>query len=783
MASARNSQVISGLIEKMGSQDPDFRYMALNDVMNECRHEPYIPLTEATEEQLVSHVLNLVTDPNSEVKNMSIKTLAALSRRVRDKQVQAMVERLVDTLSAKGKEESRDIASLGLKTLTAEVRLDTSLPGVLCGRTIPKLLGHVRDPASSQELVIDALDVVSEIINRFPGYIASNAHLQVQILQSALPFLRHTRPAVRKRALAVLGALGPNCASEVFTQLAKDMSDDLDNSSLEINRTVVQLITTLARTSARRLGRRLPQFMPRIIDKLKIDNDELRETVLQALETILLRCPAEVTPFVTQIVDNSITLLKHDPNYALDDEGEEDADKMDEDGDDEDEEEDDDDDLDDDYSDDEDLSWKVRRTAAKVLSAAITTRSEMLLSFSQNIGPALVARFSEREESVRVEILQSFVNLLKQVELFGGAAQATEVPSTQSVLKRKLHDIDAEGDLSTAGQLASLVPSIWKKISKELVSKSLNTRASAYAVLRELIVVLDGGLDAQIPALVRQIERTLRTTDISSGPSAGLKADIVSFIRLLVSTHPPRAFDQHLDALVPILISSIDDRPHRITLEGLSACGELVRVCRPIQRTAASPRAKSSAYKPYIAKIFDAVSQRISKPGTDQDIRARGIACVGTILAHAGDDLDQRKEAACGVLLDALSNEVTRLAAVRTITQVAASPVCVGPQFEELSIKSIPEVAQLLRKSNRQLKITSFECLAEILARAHLDQATIDTVVTEIEPLLSMTLRSARTSDLRLSAQFLCCSATTHRHFPRSDHASSHICFRYSPPP
>ncbi|KAE8220675.1 hypothetical protein CF319_g5835 [Tilletia indica] len=735
MSSLRNNQVITGLIEKMGSQDPDFRYMALNDVINECRHEPYMPMTEATESQLVSSVLGMVTDPHSEVKNMSIKALAALTRRVRDKQVQIMIERLVETINAK-EEESRDIASLGLKTLTAEVRSDTSLPNVFCTRIVPKLLGYVRDQNSSQELIIDSLDIVSEIISRFPNHTASNSNLQAQILQTSLPYLRHSRPAVRKRALAVLGALGPNCASEIFTQLAKDVSDDLDQPSAEVNRTVIQLINTLARTAPRRLGRRLPQFMPRIISKANIDDDELREVVLQALETILLRCPAEVTPFVNQIVACSIALLKHDPNYAVDDEDEEDGDRMDED-DAEDEDGDDDDDLEDDYSDDEDLSWKVRRTAAKVLAAAITTRSELLLSFSQTIAPALVARFSEREESVRVEILQTFVSLLKQIEFFGGAAQASEVPTSHGILKRKLQDLNAEGDNSVTGQLTALVPSIWKKLSNELVSKSLNTRASGYAVLRELVIVLDGGLDAQVPSLVRQIERTLRNTDVSNGPSASLKGDIVSFIRLLFSTHPPRVFEQHLDALVPILISAIDDRPHRITIEGLSACAELVRVCRPIQRSAASPRAKSSAYKPYIVKIFDAVSQRIAKQGTDQDIRARGIACIGAILAHAGDEMDDRKEAACGVLLDALGNEVTRLAAVRTITQVAASPVCVGPQYEMLVVKSIPEVAQLLRKSNRQLKITSFECLGEILTRAHLDQETIDTIVTEIEPLLS----------------------------------------------
>jgi cullin-associated NEDD8-dissociated protein 1 len=72
----------------------------------------------------------------------------------------------------------------------------------------------------------------------------------------------------------------------------------------------------------------------------------------------VLRCPNEVGAYEDAIARTSLHYLAFDPNYADDDEmdGEDEGE-----ADMEEEEEDDED-----YSDDDDISWKVRRAAAKV---------------------------------------------------------------------------------------------------------------------------------------------------------------------------------------------------------------------------------------------------------------------------------------------------------------------------------------------------------------------------------------------------------------------------------
>lgn len=117
----------------------------------------------------------------------------------------------------------------------------------------------------------------------------------------------------------------------------------------------------------------------------------------QALDVFVLRCPTEVTPFLGKILQTGTRLIKYDPNYA----GDDDEDKEMEDFEDEDKDE-EDDDLGDAYSDDEDTSYKIRRSATKLLSALIETRPEFLTTFYKEISPVLVQRLGDREQTVHL---------------------------------------------------------------------------------------------------------------------------------------------------------------------------------------------------------------------------------------------------------------------------------------------------------------------------------------------------------------------------------------------
>lgn len=93
------------------------------------------------------------------------------------------------------------------------------------------------------------------------------------------------------------------------------------------------------------------------------------------------------------------------------------------------------------YSDDEDVSWKIRRSAAKVIAAVIGTRNELLVEAYKTAAPVLISRFGEREESVRLEILTAFEALLKQT----AAARSADTSSQRNKRKRS-QEMDEDED-------------------------------------------------------------------------------------------------------------------------------------------------------------------------------------------------------------------------------------------------------------------------------------------------------------------------------------------------
>ena len=86
----------------------------------------------------------------------------------------------------------------------------------------------------------------------------------------------------------------------------------------------------------------------------------------QACEAMVSKCGSEISPHIPAIVELCLEYLTYDPNYNYDDGDDSDM-ECDDDGDEE-------NGTDDEYSDDDDVSWKVRRAAAKCLEAVILSR-------------------------------------------------------------------------------------------------------------------------------------------------------------------------------------------------------------------------------------------------------------------------------------------------------------------------------------------------------------------------------------------------------------------------
>ncbi|XP_062265609.1 cullin-associated NEDD8-dissociated protein 2 [Platichthys flesus] len=703
---------VSNLLEKMTSTDKDFRFMATNDLMLELQKDS-IKLDEDSERKVVTMLLKLLEDKNGEVQNLAVKCLAPLVSKVKEPQVETMVDTLCSNMLS-DKEQLRDISSMGLKTVIAELPLSSSgltLTTSVCKKITSQLIGAMgkQEDVSVQ---LEALDILSDMLGRLSGALVS---FHSSLLSSLLPQLTSPRMAVRKRSILALGHLVPCCSPALFSQLTKHLLTELNKAPpTSVTRTYIQCLATISRQGGHRVGEHLEKLIPMVVKFTGDEDDELREYCFQAFEAFLRRCPKEMSPHVATVTKLCLQFMTFDPNYNYDDDEQDEEDSMDiEDGLDE--------ESDDEYSDDDDMSWKVRRSSIKCLEALISSRRDLLLSFYSSVCPALLARFKEREENVRADVFAAFSTLLRQ----------TRVGSSPRGLLRASSDPGSREEQEEEPAVAVLkeqVPLIVKTLHRQLKEKSIKSRQGCFGLLTELSHTVPGALEQHIPALIPGIVFSL--TDKST--SSTMRIDALSFFHVLLLCHPPQAFQPHMQVLLPPVVACVEDTFYKITSEALLVTQQLVRVMRPHGQSAAT----GFDAKPFVREVFSVTLKRLQATDIDQEVKERAISCMGHMVCHLGDHLGAELQGVLMIFLERLKNEITRLTAVRTITLIAASPIKVD--LSSILPEALSVLGSFLRKNQRTLKLGSLACLTALVTHhaASIEPAALEPVLSELPALV-----------------------------------------------
>lgn len=229
-------------------------------------------------------------------------------------------------------------------------------------------------------------------------------------------------------------------------------------------------------------------------------------------------------------------------------------------------------------------------------------------------------------------------------------------------------------------------------------------------------------MEANIASLVPVLEGILKTgesgavTGTAGGSITNLKIQVFAFLALIFKVHQLRPLHPVLGRLVPLIVLSVADRSPKIGAAALSAATELVRLLRP--STPQSPTATSGTGS-YIKQIYEATVRCLQNANADQEIREKGIVCLGDILASASGDLGTDIQNGLQILKDRLRNENTRLISLITISRVAESAPTEGTNdvLSSFMQETAFEVGDYLRKSNKPVQAASFVCLEAILKR------------------------------------------------------------------
>ncbi|KAG2704349.1 hypothetical protein I3843_05G001300 [Carya illinoinensis] len=708
--------VMTGILEKMTGKDKDYRYMATSDLLNELNKDSFKPDSDL-EIKLSNIIIQQLDDVAGDVSGLAVKCLALLVKKVSEARIVEMANKLCDKL-LNAKNQHRDIASIAVKTIVAEIATQSLAQSILVVVT-PQLIKGITGPGMSTEIKCECLDILCDILHKFGNIMVADHEL---LLGALLSQLNSNQASVRKKTVSCIASLASSLSDDLLAKATVEVVQNLRSKGTksEMTRTNIQMIGALSRAVGYRFGPHLGDTVPVLINyctSASENDEELREYSLQALESFLLRCPRDISSYCDEILHLSLEYLNYDPNFT---------DNMEEDSNEESHEEEEDDESANEYTDDEDVSWKVRRAAAKCLAALIVSRPELLSKLYEEACPKLIDRFKEREENVKMDVFNTFIELLRQ---------------TGNVTKGQ-NDMN---ELSPRWLLKQEVPKIVRSITRQLREKSIKTKVGAFSVLKELVIVLPDCLADLIGSLIPGIEKAL--SDKSS--TSNLKIEALIFTRLVLASHSPPVFHPHIEALSGPVLSAVGERYYKVTAEALRVCGVVVRVVRP------DTEGFGFDFKPYVQPIYNAIMSRLTNQDQDQEC---AISCMGLVVATFGDSLSAELPACLPVLVDRMGNEITRLTAVKAFAVISASPLQIDLSCVLEHV--IAELTGFLRKANRALRQATLGTLNSLIVAYgdNIGPSAYEVIIVELSALIS-------DSDLHMTALALelCCTLMADR--------------------
>eukprot|EP00730_Choanoeca_flexa_P003196 TRINITY_DN11324_c0_g3_i2.p1 TRINITY_DN11324_c0_g3~~TRINITY_DN11324_c0_g3_i2.p1 ORF type:complete len:1207 (+),score=411.50 TRINITY_DN11324_c0_g3_i2:3-3623(+) len=661
-------------------------------------------MDERLQRKIVKAVVDLMNDTNGEVQNMAVKCLSHLVNQLEPVLLQELTRTLADKV-VKGDDQTRDIHGLGLKTVIGQLPSTAPASAAVFDFLIVTLLQTLDAPEDGR--VLECLDLLADILRRY-GREASEQH--VAIAAAMLPLLDHTRTFVQKKSITCMATLAPLANDELFTQMLTSVLKPVDEVPVGDAKaqTLMWTCAAFSREVGQRLGPFIQTMVPFAVKQMEVEeNDELQETCLQVLEALAHNNPAGFAPHLNGTVELAVKALQFDPNYSYDDDDDDmDDDEDDEDGfgDDSDEEE--------DYSDDDDTTWKVRRSAAKCLSACIVTRPDLLDDFLKTVLPKVVVCFREREENVRVDVFATFETIVKQVQLTSGdnaiAQGGMSVETTsQSLLREAL-------------------PSVFKHVARQTKDKNMKVRAGLISLLKALARALREAFADCLAVVLDLLEHTLKDDS-----STNAKTECLVLLHHILKTHSTAALTDQVVRCADVATHGLQDPFYKITAKSLGVAIDLLPHMRPdITQPLATPVRDS------VHRMLTAVFAPLRSTDSDLEVRQRSLACAGEIIALMGDEMADTVPELLAVLMERLENEITRVAAAGAIAAVARSPLSID--LSKVLHPALTAFSKDLKKSSRLLRMSALSTIDVLLSEhsAHVSEAVIDAILVEIPELL-----------------------------------------------
>jgi hypothetical protein len=419
-----------------------------------------------------------------------------------------------------------------------------------------------------------------------------------------------------------------------------------------------------------------------------IDN-ERAEACLFSIESLVRRAPKELDAFIPQILQLSSILVKFDPNYNYDyanndvtmqdeEEGAGWGDEIDE----------------EDWgnADDDDTSWKVRRASVKLIDAILNSRPDKLREIYRNYAAELVDRFKERDENVKINILETFRSFLKSsIHSEANKDIALELSSMPSLIKAK----------SVIDEIYGLVPSIIGGLTKQLRStKNLKVKIAVMQTFTSLSHVMHMQTAPHFGQFLPDIEK------IVNEGAYELVLDSLTVMRRLFKTDKTMFphFQEHFRAIQQIIIKALSHDYAKVVSEALRVAGVFINVLQPENGQV------NAKYTSVIQPIYDGILDKLKKADIDQEIKQSSIISMALFISLTYRNLSEKQISDVIMIFnDRLQNDMTREATLKAIVKITSNPIPI-PTLHTL----VPRMFELLHKAQRSVNLNTLEALVSM---------------------------------------------------------------------
>ncbi|KAK2939491.1 hypothetical protein FoTM2_002709 [Fusarium oxysporum f. sp. vasinfectum] len=752
-------QAVMGHVTKLSDNDPDFRFMALNDLLQllNIAKPDFLHHDYNIAARTVDSLIKVLDDQNGEVQNLAVKCLGPFVGKIPTPVIAPLIEKL-SSLKLKNSVDNA-VPSLALRNVI--IALPRPVPGIPPASDVPKNPRVPLPPVpegllqNEGDLNAEAVDVLIEVVRCFGPMLVQ---VEVEAMQEVVIQLLESEKGtsvVKKRAVVAISMLAVYLSDEHLEEVVRRITLGLTKQISPVTRRLyISILGSMARSIPARFGPHLAGTAPLIIkalseeelqehldalsdgDDLGQDFNEVREAALVALDAFLASCPQEMRPFTDETIEACLRYLKYDPNY-------------------------------------------------NTIYTVISTRGsgdllENGVLYNQT-APHLIKRISEREENVRLEIISALSLLVRKTgeglpttdlslddlepdsetripisrkrrrQSSGGGASASQFMSGSGLVSPVLEKIPPSGPRA---DLARLTPSIVKAITKQLKGKTIPTKQAVIKLLNDIVSVQHGGLAEYFDQVIGPIIEAIQPTGAvsasthvashsgsSSATPSTLRITALSVISDIAKTHSSTILQPYLTKIVDGVASAANNRFYKISSEAIRTVEELVKTITP-------PRSRNAAskYKAELEKLYTVIIDRSSAQDADAEVRQRAIHALGVLISRTstseGSSLlsEDKVKTALEVLQARLKNETTRLAAVRAVENVARY-ARTPEQLDKAWVQDVTlELSAQLRKANRSLRGSSIIALRNLVlspaTKGQLEPDTIQGIVTDLMPII-----------------------------------------------